>query len=115
MLKLINRCPACSTAYDTREARLFQKTERATLLHLTCTGCQSFFIAMVVKIGAGMGSLGMITDLSFDDIKRLYRTPEISTDELIAGYLWLQQPGNVINSFSRGPARLEQARGGRAV
>lgn len=85
-LRFINRCPLCHTSYITEQAQVFARSTQASLLHLTCGGCHSFFVAMVVAIGTGLSSVGMITDLSFTDLKRLHDAPPLTVDELIAGY-----------------------------
>lgn len=90
-LKFINRCPICSASYDTKQAKLFAKNENATLVHLTCHKCASYFVAMVLVIGQGVSTVGMITDLSFKDVSRLYRTDPITTDEIIDGHELMQK------------------------
>lgn len=93
-LKFINRCPICSSLYDTKSAKLFSRNETATLVHLTCQNCSSFFVAMVLLMGQGVSSVGMVTDLSFEDVKRLYNTEPFSTDEIIDAHVEMQN-----NSF----------------
>lgn len=90
-LKFINRCPICSALYDIDKAKLFGKNENATLVHLTCTKCASYFVAMVLLVGQGVSSVGMVTDLSFDDVNRLYRKEPITTDEIIDGHELIQK------------------------
>lgn len=85
-LKFINRCPICSENYETDKAQLFAANETASLIHIACQKCQSYFVAMIVMVGHGLSSVGMVTDLSFDDICRLYKTEPITTDEMIKGY-----------------------------
>jgi hypothetical protein len=89
-LKFINRCPICSSLYDTNDAKLFSRNETATLVHLTCNKCSSYFVAMVLLMGQGVSSVGMITDLSFDDVKRLYNTQPFTTDEIIDAHEEMQ-------------------------
>lgn len=90
-LKFINRCPICSGIYDGKEARLFAKNDAATLVHLTCGQCASYFVAMVLIVGQGVSSVGMVTDLNFDDARRLYRVEPISTDEIIDAHELMDQ------------------------
>lgn len=90
-LKFINRCPICSESYDTKEAKLFAKNESATLVHLTCLRCASYFVAMILVVGRGVSSVGMVTDLSFTDVSRLYKAGPITTDEIIDGHEFMQK------------------------
>lgn len=90
-LKFINRCPICSGAYDGKEAKLFAKNDSATLVHLTCGKCASYFVAMVLIVGQGVSSVGMVTDLSFDDAKRLYPEGPLTTNEMIEAHEFIQK------------------------
>ena len=85
-LKFINRCPICNSNYDTKEAKLFAKNDLATLVHITCSKCRSYFVTMIMVVGQGVSSVGMVTDLDFDDVNRLYRMEPMSTDEIIDGH-----------------------------
>ena len=42
-------------------------------------------MAMIVMLGQGLSSVGMITDLSFADVERLHRVEPISLDEALEG------------------------------
>ncbi len=86
VLKFINKCPICSEGYDVNRAEVFIKNESARLVHFTCPKCQSYFMAMVVVLGQGLSSVGMITDLSLADAKRLYKSVPITLDEALDGY-----------------------------
>lgn len=85
-LKFINRCPICGSNYSSDRARLFAKNDTANLIHLTCSRCSSYFIAMVLFVGRGLSSVGMVTDLSFEDISRLHKTMPFTINDMIGGY-----------------------------
>lgn len=90
-LKFINRCPICSSVYDSKEAKLFAKNDTATLVHLTCSNCVSYFVAMILVVGQGVSTVGMVTDLSFKDVNRLFRKDPITMDEIIDGHELIQK------------------------
>ena len=85
-LKIINRCPICSENYNPEAAKIFAKNETASMVHITCQNCQSYFMAMVVMFGQGLSSVGMVTDLNFTDAERLHKFSPITVDEMIEGY-----------------------------
>lgn len=89
-LRIISRCPVCAAPYNAENARVFASAATATMVHIVCGSCQSFFMALVVLLGVGISSVGMITDLSFRDIERLHRADPIETDEMIVGHLLIQ-------------------------
>jgi hypothetical protein len=89
-LQFINKCPACSAAYDVERAELFAKYDQACLVHQTCPTCRSYFIAMIVSVGHGLSSVGMVTDLNLEDAKRLHGSEPINLDEALEAYEVLQ-------------------------
>jgi transcription elongation factor Elf1 len=82
-LKLISQCPVCGQNYDNKKVELFLNKKNAQMLHITCGQCQGYFIAMVMVFGRGISTVGMVTDLSFADIKRLHTKQPIEVDEII--------------------------------
>lgn len=89
-LKLISRCPICNTPYEVQDAKLFAEQENTTLVHITCRQCSSAFLSMMMRLGQGLSSVGMITDLNFTDAEKIYHLEPISLDEAIAGYEFIQ-------------------------
>lgn len=85
-LKFINKCPLCGKVYNPEHAHLFAEENTAHFIHITCNHCQSYFVAMILMLGQGLSSVGMVTDLSLDDVKRLYKSSEITLDEALSGY-----------------------------
>jgi hypothetical protein len=85
-LQFINKCPICSALYDTEKAELFASHDRAYLVHLTCGSCRSYFVAMIIAVGQGLSSVGIVTDLSSADAKRLHGSEPISLDEALEAH-----------------------------
>ncbi len=89
-LQFMNKCPICGEIYKAANANLCAKNESASLVHITCERCRSYFMAMILQMGSGLSSVGMITDLSLTDTKRLYQASPITVNEMIAGYQQMQ-------------------------
>ncbi len=85
-LKMMSRCPICNGEYNKEQARLFARQESAHLVHISCVDCKSYFVAMVMIMGHGLSSVGMVTDLSYDDVVRLHHQAVVTLDEVIEGY-----------------------------
>jgi len=85
-LKMISNCPVCGHSYSLKKAKLFINKESAQLVHVTCGKCKGYFMAMVVVLGKGISTVGMVTDLSYKDMKRLHEIRPIEIDEVIEGY-----------------------------
>ncbi|MCX6781928.1 MAG: hypothetical protein NTW66_02315 [Candidatus Magasanikbacteria bacterium] len=84
-LKFINKCPVCGVEYVPEKARLFAQNEKANLVHISCKSCHGNFIAMVLVMQGGISTIGMVSDLNFEDAKRLHVLPPVNIDELIEG------------------------------
>jgi len=89
-LKFINHCPICSQAYNPDNAQLFAKNDTASLVHIACGNCQSSFVAMILMLGQGLSSVGMVSDLNFPDAQRLHKSGPLTVDEAIEGYKLIQ-------------------------
>jgi len=89
-LKFVGRCPICNAEYKAEEAKLFAKKESANLVHVNCCQCKSSVVFMIMLLGQGLSSVGMVTDLSFEDAKRLYGADEITLDEALDAYDYIQ-------------------------
>lgn len=83
---LISQCPVCNHKYESKAASLFANRDNAQFIHITCENCGSYFMAMMMTLGKGVSTVGMITDLSLFDAKRLHKTPPLSIDDLIEGH-----------------------------
>ena len=90
-LKMMSRCPICKAEYQAGAAKIFAHNETASLVHSTCGGCGSGFVAMVVLLGHGLSSVGMVTDLSYADAERLQTAAPITVDEMIEAYQFMQR------------------------
>lgn len=90
-LKFINKCPVCGAVYATDRARLFAEEEQANLIHISCADCHSNFIAMVLVLGQGLSTIGMVSDLSYDDAKKVHALAPIAIDEVIEGHKEIQE------------------------
>lgn len=88
---MMSRCPICKAEYQADAAKIFAKNETASLVHITCGSCESAFVAMVVLLGQGLSSVGMVTDLSYADVERLQTAEAITVDEMISAYQEMQQ------------------------
>lgn len=96
---MMSRCPICSAEYGPEAAKLFAKNETASLVHITCAACGSGFVAMIVLLGQGLSSVGMVTDLTLADAVRLHKAEPITVDEMIEAYQEMQQENFLIQSF----------------
>ncbi len=88
-LKFVGSCPVCHREYDPEAARLFAKNNNANMVHINCGHCKSAMMFMIMVLGQGLSSVGMLTDLSFDDARKLYGAEAMTLDEVLEGYQFI--------------------------
>ncbi|MDO8499072.1 MAG: hypothetical protein Q7S66_00210 [bacterium] len=89
-IKYLGKCPACSTEFKGDAAKVFAKKGGANLVHVNCDQCQNALMLMVVVMGHGLSSVSVVTDLTYDDAKRLYGSEEITLDEALEAWEFIQ-------------------------
>ena len=82
----VSRCPFCSAEYDLDGAKVIGEEDDSTMVYVTCSECESSIIAIVAMSGLGIVSLGLVTDMTEEDTKRLLDDKEVSSDELLSLY-----------------------------
>lgn len=82
-LKMISFCPMCETHYHPSEAQLVGEDEDSHFLHITCRQCHNSIIALVLVSQGGISSVGLITDLSFEDVLRFRKAEAVSVDDVL--------------------------------
>ena len=95
-LKFINKCPICGANYAPERAQVVSQENAANLVHISCDACRGNFLALVVVTGRGISTVGMMSDLTFDDIGKMHDTEPIGIDELIDGRYFINQNNSVL-------------------
>jgi len=96
---LITHCPICSLRYDPLEAKILEGGENAHLVHIKCRRCQSAILVLIVVDSLGISSIGLITDLSGDDILKFKTVKPISYDDVIETHQFLNKKKVLIDYF----------------
>ena len=101
-LKLISFCPVCETRYNPMEARMLGKQADAHLLYIQCRKCEHSILALVLVNHVGASSVGLLTDLAYEDIlqfrsnQRVTVNDVIATHELLEGNYWKKAFGPLL-------------------
>ncbi len=82
-LKLITYCPLCEAPYNPLRARVLEDRGDAHLLHIQCTNCGSAIVATITASGFGITSVGLITDLTGDDVLRFKDERSLVADDVL--------------------------------
>lgn len=82
-LKLVSYCPLCETHYNPMEAKILEDRGDAHLIHIQCQQCRSLIIVLLTANANGVTSVGMVTDLTADDVLRLRQGKSVSEDDIL--------------------------------
>jgi len=82
-LRLITHCPLCRVTYLEAQIRFCSDLGSAKVYHCTCLACAHAMIAVVMENSGWSSSIGMVTDLSAEDVKRLDHETSVSADDCV--------------------------------
>jgi hypothetical protein len=85
-LETLLDCPVCGAKYDKGRARIVSGKEDALLVHTNCQKCNTNSLAMLSKnnmLGDGMVTMGMMTDLYYDEALMMLGKEPVSAEEVL--------------------------------
>ena len=92
----VAHCPVCKSAYDPLRARIVTAEDGVELVHVECPRCYGAIIATVgPSHGGTTAMLGMVTDLTVDDLFRLRNRVPVTTDNVLSFYAQLRTDNGV--------------------
>lgn len=83
-VKLIAYCPFCESDLNPVKAKVIDDRDDSQLIHVQCNTCKGFILALLTKTAAGLNSIGLITDLTFDDVFQFKNKERLQADDVIA-------------------------------
>ena len=98
-LRLITTCPICNTQYNPVTAKIVEERETAHLIHIQCKNCGSSIVAVVMVGGLGVSSVGLICDLTSEDVFKFKDSRIVDTDDVIAIHQLLEGGRSLIDLF----------------
>lgn len=84
-------CPLCGARYTSYDAKIVSEKEGAYLLHTNCSQCGSSVVVTLVANQLGISSVGLVTDLTFEDVVKFKDEERIEDNELLEAYNFLEE------------------------
>jgi len=81
--RLITECPMCNASFFPEEVTVIGEDNRIQLLHATCNQCSSSVVILLLLGDTGIGSVGVVTDLTREDIVRFQHGGLIDSDDVL--------------------------------
>ena len=98
-LTLITHCPFCNLRYNHLKARISEEGENTQLIYIQCQHCQSAILVLIVAGSLGITSIGLVTDLSSEDVLKFKAAKPINCDDVIKIYQFLNEEKVLIDYF----------------
>ncbi|MFA6533868.1 MAG: hypothetical protein WCT37_01705 [Patescibacteria group bacterium] len=99
-LKLVSYCPLCEKNYNILEARVLEEKDSTSLIYLRCRHCGSSILALVMHHPLGISSVGLVTDLSPEEVLKYRIEADFTEDNVLEMHQLLQKTGSVIELLS---------------
>lgn len=90
-LRLVSSCPVCETKYQSAQANVLGEEGGTRLLHVHCRKCQNAILALVVVNQVGASSVGLLTDLTYEDVMRFRVNKQVNINDVIDIHTVLEQ------------------------
>ncbi|MFA5020716.1 MAG: hypothetical protein WC517_01495 [Patescibacteria group bacterium] len=83
-LKIVSRCPICQTEHNPLETAVLDEANGSHLIYIKCRKCSSGVVAVLTPTAFGVSSVGLVTDLSGNEIMKFKDLSRISADDVLA-------------------------------
>jgi hypothetical protein len=102
-LQILSTCPLCEARTSSLTARVLAEAGATKLVHVTCRKCGGATLSLLLESEVGASSVGMVTDLSHEDVLRFQSASRVSTNDVI----------DVHAALGHGVSELFQVSGGK--
>lgn len=83
-LRLIASCPICSHKYEPFRAKMVGVAGNSHMWYVMCSMCRHALLVSVLVNEEGVNSVGILTDLQFDEVIRFRNQSVITANDCIA-------------------------------
>ena len=88
-VNLLMKCSICGKKYGEKSIKIVQSKKDAILVHVNCNFCQSSSLAVINKgmqNNDSIVTLGILTDLDYEEACSVLKREPISSDEVLDLY-----------------------------
>ena len=73
-------------------AQIVEERDDAHLIHIECRKCGSSIVALIMSAGIGMSSVGLVTDLTGDEVGEVRLRESVHADDVLDVHQSLNAP-----------------------
>lgn len=82
-VRIVSSCPICRARYHSAEIKVLEERQDAQLVYIQCRKCRASVLAVILANQLGVSSVGLVTDLSDEDVLKFRRQPVVSGDDVL--------------------------------
>ncbi|OGF30241.1 hypothetical protein A2533_01915 [Candidatus Falkowbacteria bacterium RIFOXYD2_FULL_35_9] len=95
-LKIISNCPVCNSQNFPAQIKVLNENQDSHLLYVQCRKCKSRVLVLITSNQNGISSLGLLTDLSSEEVVKFSQSKPVSTDDVLDLYQTIQTDENTL-------------------
>ncbi len=95
-LRLNGRCPICNTMYDLNRFKILAERDQNVLTYIQCSQCGSALLSLLTMNPQGLQAVGLVTDLSSEEVMNFEQGKAVSTDDVISMHDALERDHDII-------------------
>ncbi|HAT04096.1 MAG TPA: hypothetical protein DCS29_05025 [Candidatus Magasanikbacteria bacterium] len=88
--RVMKECPLCETSFELDRIKVVDQKGGTHILHITCPSCKHAVVILVGVTEMGIGLVGLLSDLNYDDVRQFRSKRTITQDQLLEFYHILQ-------------------------
>ncbi len=85
-IKWLSICPFCNTKFNINQAKVIAEKKDSFLVHAHCKKCRCSVLASLVNNRMGISSIGLVIDLTYEDVLKFKNARQISIDDTLEAY-----------------------------
>lgn len=92
-IQFLGNCPICNTRFNSQRAVILSKKEGLMTVYIDCENCKSSVMVAVFAPAKGIVTIvGMLTDISRDDLSTLNRKKDpLTYDDVLETHSYLEK------------------------
>ena len=82
-IRVVSNCPICGSRYKSEQTKVLEERGDAHLIHVQCQRCRGSVVAVIVRSPIGLNSVGLVTDLTADDVLKFKDNAAITENDCL--------------------------------
>lgn len=82
-LKIVRRCPVCTSEYNQNKIQVLEESEYGLLTYVTCQDCGANLLTKISSLAQGLVGQAILTDLQAAEVLNFAIGDDLTADEVL--------------------------------